>query len=62
MKIGSGWNGFSMVVAGGGGVIYAIQPNGDLMWYRHLDPTGGSASWAADHGMKIGSGWDGFSG
>jgi GH25 family lysozyme M1 (1,4-beta-N-acetylmuramidase) len=48
------------IAVGGQGVIYAIQPNGDLMWFRHLDPTNGSPSWAQAHGVKIGSGWSAF--
>ena len=42
---------------GPGGVIYAITPEGDLLWYRHDGRADGSVRWAANTGMKIGAGW-----
>jgi hypothetical protein len=42
------------------GVIYAINQNNDLMWYRHDGRTDGSFRWAADAGKKVGVGWGGF--
>src|SRR4029078_4642589 len=48
------------VFSGGNGVLYGIRANGDLLWYRHLDPGGGSASWAFNQGVKIGDGWNDF--
>ncbi|HEX8157813.1 MAG TPA: hypothetical protein VF526_10555 [Solirubrobacteraceae bacterium] len=40
------------------GVIYAIKPNGELMWYRHLGRENGSFKWAAT--TKVGQGWGQF--
>ena len=42
------------------GVIYGITTAGDLLWYRHLSPTG-SANWANEgNGQPIGWGWSQF--
>jgi hypothetical protein len=32
--------------ASGNGVLYRVDANGRLFWYRHLDPVGGRATWA----------------
>jgi Tachylectin len=59
--IGTGWGGFTQIFAGGDGIIYAVDSAGDLWWYRHLEPTAGSASWAAaGGGSMIGTGWSQF--
>src|SRR5205807_675249 len=64
--IGTGWNGFTHVIAGGDGVLYAVEPNGDLLWYRdtHRDgtpvtPDGVAASFDAPNegNVVIKSGW-----
>lgn len=60
LQIGSGWNGFTTVVAGDEGVLYAVLPNGDLMWYRHLGQADGEARFAKETGVVIGSGWNSF--
>ncbi len=64
-EIGSGWDAFRTVVSGGGGVLYAIDGNGDLLWYRDelRDGTNGpdgGRGWAPGSGSRIGSGWDAF--
>ena len=41
------------------GVIYGIQPNGDLLAYRHTGTADGSPSWAYGQ-KKVGNGWNGF--
>ncbi|HEY2711830.1 MAG TPA: tachylectin-related carbohydrate-binding protein [Chthoniobacterales bacterium] len=38
--------------------IYAILPNGDLIWYRHLGREDGTFRW--EGGKKVGTGWAGF--
>ena len=43
------------------GVIYCVQENGDLLWYRY-DGNGQSGSpggqgWHSNSGNKIGQGW-----
>jgi hypothetical protein len=62
-QIGSGWLGgscnYQAIQSGGDGRIYVIDGAGQLRWWRHLDPIGGSASWAsvAPCGNYIGNGW-----
>jgi hypothetical protein len=59
--IGTGWGGFTQIFAGGGGIVYAVDSGGDLWWYRYLDPTVGTASWAAaSTGSLVGTGWSQF--
>src|SRR5262245_88595 len=41
------------------GSIYGIQPNGDLLAYKHAGTADGSASWAYQQ-KKVGNGWNGF--
>ncbi|MFN2506972.1 MAG: tachylectin-related carbohydrate-binding protein [Acidimicrobiales bacterium] len=55
--IGTGWNGYTRVFSGGGGVIYAINSDGNMFWYRHLDPSGGARGFASGKGQHIGTGW-----
>jgi serine protease len=58
VKIGTGWQQFSDFGSIGAGVIYAVDVSGDLLWYRHLDPIGGTALWANDGSpQKVNSGW-----
>lgn len=59
--IGNGWAGFKFLCGGGDGVLFAVEPNGDLYWYKYLgngesDPTG-STGWHPRSGTKIGHGW-----
>jgi len=59
-QIGAGWN-FSHVFSGGDGVIYAIKPTGELLWYEDLKRDGtnapdGSTGWAGY--KQIGVGWN----
>jgi hypothetical protein len=62
-QIGSGWLGgscnYQAIQSGGDGRIYVIDGAGQLRWWRHLDPTGGTASWAtvSPCGNYIGNGW-----
>ena len=63
--VGIGWNGFKEVFSGGNGVIYGIEPGGDLKWYRHnAYLTGGglqdAGAWNDLGGKTIGIGWNGF--
>jgi hypothetical protein len=44
------------------GVVYAVAPNGDLLWYRYngqgdFDPSGSSGRWDGNSGNPIGNGW-----
>ena len=45
-------------VLGGSGAIYAVATGGELKWYRHPDPLGGSIGWAGcGRGIVVGTGW-----
>jgi hypothetical protein len=56
-KVGSGWN-FKQIFSGGNGIIYYVNDNNELMWFRHDGRNDGSASWTpASGGRKVGSGW-----
>ena len=64
-QIGIGWNGFTHVFSDGAGIIYAITPDGRLLWYRDDDRNGNNGpnaerGWAAGSGNQIGIGWNGF--
>jgi tachylectin len=54
-RIGNGWN-FRQVFSGGDGVIFAINEEGELLYYRYLGMSDGSRSWGAS-GARIGNGW-----
>jgi N,N-dimethylformamidase len=63
--IGAGWGSFRHVFSGGDGIIYAVRPTGELLWYRDVARDGsngptGAAGWAAGSGNQIGSGWSSF--
>lgn len=52
---------FIQLVPGGNGIIYAIQADGTLVWYRHTGWQTGAATWANNgSGRVIGSGWNMF--
>jgi hypothetical protein len=59
--VGVGWNNdVQTVFAAGGGVIYIIKTNGDLLWYKHLGYRDGSFTWDPASGKKVGNGWTDF--
>jgi hypothetical protein len=58
--IGTGWNQFTHVIDGGGGILYAIEPNGDLLWYKDT-ARNGTWGWDPNSGNRIGVGWNVFS-
>lgn len=55
---GSGWQIFKQVIAGGYNLLYAIQPNGDLLWYYHFNAHDGKPNWHPP--QKVGTGWQHF--
>ena len=60
-KVGNGWSNFKHVFSGDDGVIYTVQDNGDLLWYRHDGRGDGSFAWAEPgSGKKVGNGWSNF--
>ena len=62
--IGYGWHDFIHVFPGPNGVIYAVKPTGELMWYRDLKKPllqgiHHKSRWENDGvGKQIGVGWD----
>lgn len=62
IEVGTGWGDFKSVFATSGGVIYAIQPDGKLRWYKHNGWMDGTASWAdPGGGLELGTaGWADF--
>src|SRR5215469_5917396 len=53
---------FIQFVPGGNGIIYAIQADGTMFWYRHTGWQNGAATWAnGGTGRVIGNGWNIFS-
>ena len=59
--IGEGWgqDNFVQVFSGGNGVLYAIDKNGNLLWYKHLGFQDGADKWLTTQDPKgyIGEGW-----
>lgn len=66
VDVGTGWNSFKKVFAGGDGVMYAIDDSGNLRWYRYQDVLNAKRPphWAGP--LTVASGWsnviDAFSG
>jgi Neuraminidase-like domain/Tachylectin len=64
-QIGYGWQNFKFIFSGGNGVIYAVQPTGELLFYKDIARDGsnapdGSTGWHPNSGSQIGSGWQVF--
>jgi hypothetical protein len=63
-RVGNGWQNFLHVLGCGDGVVLAVQPNGDLLWYRYdgqgEDDPSGALGWHANSGNPIGNGWQNF--
>jgi hypothetical protein len=57
-KVGTGWGQFKHVFSIGGGIIYAIDTNGRLLWYRHDGALTRSEQWSG--GQEISKGWGHF--
>ncbi len=58
LKVGTGWGGFTRVFSGGGAAIYAVRPDGVLLWYGHDGCYDGSPRWRGPH--QVGHGWQGL--
>lgn len=60
-QIGNGFGALARLVPGGDGVLYGVDAQGNLRWYRHADPIGGSAQWVVPNfGAVVGTGWGGM--
>ncbi|MFB9990956.1 tachylectin-related carbohydrate-binding protein [Deinococcus oregonensis] len=63
--VGVGWNSFKQLFATSDGVIYAIKPNGSLLWYKHNAYRTGAGletpgAWDPRGGKEVGVGWNSF--
>jgi M6 family metalloprotease-like protein len=63
--IGRGWNGLQHLFPRGDGVIFAVHPNGNLLYYRYdgdgtSDPNATGLNWDPNSGNTIGTGWANF--
>lgn len=45
-EIGTGWHGFRTVLAGHWDVLYAIQSDDSILWYRHDGTINNSSNWS----------------
>jgi hypothetical protein len=49
------------LVPAGNGILYSVQADGNLLFYRHLDWQNGSVNWAnGGNGVLVNSGWHVF--
>jgi hypothetical protein len=60
LKIGNGWDAFTLISAADEGVIYAVNPNGKLFWYKDTGYNKGKTEWFSGNGIPISSDWDYF--
>ena len=63
--IGNSWNNFKFLCGGGDGVLFAVEPNGDLRWYQYaagdgVEDRAASRGWSTNSRNVIGNGWAGF--
>ncbi|HTZ68448.1 MAG TPA: tachylectin-related carbohydrate-binding protein [Roseiarcus sp.] len=63
--IGNGWNGFKFLCGGGDGLLFGVEPNGDLRWYQYtagdgVEDRAGSRGWDSNSQNIIGNGWANF--
>jgi Neuraminidase-like domain/Tachylectin len=57
-QIGTGWQNFRFLISGENGVIYGVQPSGELLWYQYLGT--GEFNWHPKSQNQIGTGWQNF--
>lgn len=60
VDVGTGWNSFQKVFAGGEGVMYGIGADGALRWYRYEDAGAATRPPRWRGPTVVGSGWGGF--
>jgi hypothetical protein len=56
--VGTGWGHFVHVFSTGEGVVYAVDPEGKLWWYKHRGYLTGTQEWEGP--KQVGTGWAGF--
>lgn len=58
IKVGNGWGALKTVFNGGGAAVYAVQPDGVLLWYGHDGFFDGTSTWRGP--KQVGRDWQGF--
>ena len=58
--VGSGWGKMRNVFSTGEGIIYGVDPSGDLIWYHHLNNRDGLHAAPLWEQHAVGNGWGGF--
>lgn len=53
--VGTGWQGFKDVIPAGGNRVFALRPDGGLLWYQHNGFNTGTLDWAGP--VQVGTGW-----
>jgi hypothetical protein len=56
--VGTGWGHFVHVFSTGEGVVYAVDPQGKMWWYKHRGYLTGTQDWEGP--KQVGTGWAGF--
>ena len=56
--VGTGWRNFEKVLSPGEGVIYAMKPTGELLWYKHNGYKDGSVAWQGP--AEVAADWKDF--
>ena len=54
---GPGWDGLTRLMAGPGGVIYGVNSQHNLLWFKHTGFASGTGSWGPNTGAVVGWGW-----
>ena len=57
-SVGSGWGNFNEVFSNGGGDIYAVTPNGELVYYHQIGYATGERSFLT--ARTLATGWQNF--
>jgi sphingomyelin phosphodiesterase len=58
VQVGTGWQQFRVVTPAGGEALYALTPDGRLLWYRHDGYQDGSMRWTGP--VEVARGWQGY--
>lgn len=58
VEVGTGWQNFKTIFSPGEGVIYAMKPTGELLWYKHDGYEDGSVSWQSP--VQVAADWKDF--
>jgi hypothetical protein len=59
-EVTAGWGSFTKLFSPGEGHIYAVRPDGELMYYRHVGWQSGYARWDNALTRQIAAGWNNY--